>query len=64
MKVTEKMKRIREELALLNRRIERLNDEINNAVPELVIKMEIKLCLEAIMSLQAEYDYLEEMTNE
>lgn len=64
MKETEKMKRIREELALLNRRIERLNNEIDNAVPDLVVKMEINLCLEAIMALKAEYDYLEEKTNE
>jgi len=64
MKETEKMERVRKELALLTRRVERLNDEINNAVPDLVVKMEINLCLEAIMNLKKEYDYLEEMENE
>ena len=56
MKETEKMKRIREELAVLNRRVARLTEEINNAMTEIVVITELNLCLESIMKLKKEYE--------
>jgi len=59
MKETEKQKRIKEELILLNRRVERLTEEISNCMNEIVVITEINLCLESILKLKEEYAYAE-----
>ena len=55
MKETERDKRIKEELRLLNRRVERLTEEIENCMNEIVVITEINLCLESILKLKEEY---------
>jgi len=55
MKETEKMKKVREALALLNRRMERLTKEINGAMSEIVVRQEMRLVQEALTKLQQEY---------
>ena len=55
MKETEKQKRIKEELKLLNRRVERLTAEIKNAAAEIIVITELNLCLESINNLLKEY---------
>lgn len=55
MKETEKQKRIKEELKLLNRRVERLTEEISNCMNEIIVISELNLCLESINNLLKEY---------
>lgn len=55
MKETAKQKRIKEELKLLNRRVERLTEEINEATSEIIVISELNLCLESINKLLKEY---------
>lgn len=47
---------IKSELILLNRRVERLTEEISKDMPEMVINMELKLCIEALMNIKKEYE--------
>lgn len=53
MKETEKMKRIREEMALLNRRVERLNEEIG-VMSEIIVRTELQLIEQSIKNLKQE----------
>ena len=53
MKETEKLKRIKEQMALLNRRVERLNAEIG-VMPETVVRTELSLIEKAIENLKQE----------
>lgn len=57
MKETAKQKRIKEELRLLNRRVERLTEEISNGMSEIVVITELNLCLESVLKLKEEYAY-------
>ena len=59
MKETAKQKRIKEELRLLQRRVERLAEEILGGTAEIVVITEINLCLESILKLKEEYAYAE-----
>ena len=59
MKETEKQKRIKEELKLLNIHVKRLTEEILSGTAETIVFTELNLCLESIMNLKKEYDYLE-----
>ena len=57
MKETAKQKRIKEELQLLNRRVERLTAEILGGTAEIVVITELNLCLDSILKLKEEYAY-------
>ena len=56
MKETEKQKQIKQDLALLNRRMERLTKEINNAMNEIIVRQELRLVQEALDKLAKEYN--------
>ena len=53
MKETEKMKRIREQMVLLNRRVERLNAEIG-VMSEIIVRTELDLIEKAVQNLKQE----------
>ena len=48
MKETERMKKIKEELSLLERRMKRLSTQIREGVNEIVIRQELRLVQEAL----------------
>ena len=56
MKETERMKRIKEELSLLERRMERLSTQIREGMNEIVIRQELRLVQEALNELKEEYN--------
>ena len=55
MKETERMKRIKEELSLLERRMERLSTQIREDMNEIVIRQELRLVQEALNELKEDY---------
>ena len=57
MKETERDKRIKEQLELLKRRVSRLSTEIEECVPEMIIRAELKLIDEAMSKLKEEFNY-------
>ena len=56
MKETERMKRIKEELSLLERRMERLSTQIRESMNEIVIRYELRLVQEALNELKEDYN--------
>lgn len=56
MKETEHMKRIKEELSLLERRMERLSTQIREGMNEIVIRQELRLVQEALNELKEDYN--------
>lgn len=56
MKETEHMKRIKEELSLLERRMERLSTQIREGMNEIVIRYELRLVQEALNELKEDYN--------
>ncbi len=56
MKETERMKRIKEELSLLERRMERLSTQIREGMNEIVIRQELRLVQEALNDLKEDYN--------
>ncbi len=56
MKETERMKRIKEELSLLERRMERLSTQIREGMNEIVIRQELRLVQEALNELKEDYN--------
>ena len=56
MKETERMKRIKEELSLLERRMERLSTQIREGMNEIVIRQELRLVQEALNKLKEDYN--------
>lgn len=56
MKETEHMKRIKEELSLLERRMERLSTQIREGMNEIVIRYELRLVQEALNDLKEDYN--------
>ena len=56
MKETERMKKIKEELSLLERRMERLSTQIGEGMNEIVIRYELRLVQEALNELKEEYN--------
>ena len=56
MKETERMKRIKEELSLLERRMERLSTQIREDMNEIVIRQELRLVQEALNELKEDYN--------
>ena len=59
MKETEKQKRIKEEVRLLQKRVEKLTEKILAGTAETIVISELNLCLESILKLKAEYVYAE-----
>ena len=56
MKETESMKRIKEELSLLERRMERLSTQIREGMNEILIRQELRLVQEALNELKEDYN--------
>ena len=56
MKETERVKRIKEELSLLERRMERLSTQIREGMNEIVIRQELRLVQEALNELKEDYN--------
>lgn len=56
MKETERMKRIKEELSLLERRMKRLSTQIREGMNEIVIRQELRLVQEALNELKEDYN--------
>ena len=56
MKETERMKKIKEELSLLERRMERLSTQIREDMNEMVIRYELRLVQEALNELKEDYN--------
>ena len=56
MKETERMKKIKEELSLLERRMERLSTQIREGMNEIVIRYELQLVQEALNELKEDYN--------
>lgn len=56
MKETERMKKIKEELSLLERRMERLSTQIREGMNEIVIRQELRLVQEALNDLKEDYN--------
>ena len=56
MKETERMKKIKEELSLLERRMERLSTQIREGMNEIVIRYELRLVQEALNELKEDYN--------
>lgn len=56
MKETEYMKRVKEELALLERRMERLSKQIKECMSEIVVRQELRLVQEALDKLKEDYE--------
>lgn len=56
MKETEHMKKIKEELSLLERRMERLATQIREGMNEIVIRYELRLVQEALNELKEDYN--------
>lgn len=56
MKETEKMKKVKEELALLERRTERLSVQIKDGANELIIRQELRLIQEVLNKLKEDYN--------
>ena len=56
MKETERMKRIKEELSLLERRMERLSTQIREGMNEILIRQELRLVQEALNELKEDYN--------
>ena len=56
MKETERMKRIKEELSLLERRMERLSTQIREGMSEIIIRQELRLVQEALNDLKEDYN--------
>lgn len=56
MRETERMKRIKEELSLLERRMERLSTQIREGMNEIVIRQELRLVQEALNELKEDYN--------
>ena len=56
MKETERMKKIKEELSLLERRMERLSTQIREGMNEIVIRYELQLVQEALKELKEDYN--------
>lgn len=56
MKETERMKKIKEELSLLERRMERLSTQIREDMNEIVIRYELQLVQEALNELKEDYN--------
>ena len=56
MKETERMKKIKEELSLLERRMERLSTQIREGMNEIVIRQELRLVQEALNELKEDYN--------
>ena len=56
MKETERMKKIKEELSLLERRMERLSIQIREGMNEIVIRYELQLVQEALNELKEDYN--------
>ena len=56
MKETERMKKIKEELSLLERRMERLSTQIREDMNEIVIRCELRLVQEALNELKEDYN--------
>ena len=56
MKETERMKKIKEELSLLERRMERLSTQIREGMNEIVIRYELRLVQEALNDLKEDYN--------
>lgn len=59
MKETEKQKRIKEELKLLQKRVEKLTEKILAGTAGTIVISELNLCLESILKLKEEYAYAE-----
>ena len=56
MKETGRMKKIKEELSLLERRMERLSTQIREGMNEIVIRCELQLVQEALNELKEDYN--------
>ena len=56
MKETAQMKKVKEELALLERRTERLSAQIKDDANELVIRQELRLIQEVLNKLKEDYN--------
>ena len=56
MKETAQMKKVKEELALLERRTERLSAQIKDGANELVIRQELRLIQEVLNKLKEDYN--------
>ena len=56
MKETAQMKKVKEELALLERRTERLSVQIKEGGSELVIRQELRLIQEVLDKLKEDYN--------
>ena len=56
MKEAERMKKIKEELTLLERRMERLSTQIREGMNEIVIRYELRLVQEALNELKEDYN--------
>ena len=56
MKETERMKKIKEELSLLETRMERLSTQIREGMNEIVIGQELRLIQEALNELKEDYN--------
>ena len=56
MKETAQMKKVKEELALLERRTERLSVQIKEGGSELVIRQELRLIQEVLNKLKEDYN--------
>ena len=56
MKETERMKKIKEKLSLLERRVERLSTQIREGMNEIVIRYELRLVQEALNELKEDYN--------
>lgn len=56
MKETAQMKKVKEELALLERRTERLSVQIKDGANEIVIRQELRLIQEVLNKLKEDYN--------
>ncbi len=56
MKETAQMKKVKEELALLERRTERLSVQIKDSANEIVIRQELRLIQEVLDKLKEDYN--------
>ena len=56
MKETAQMKKVKEELSLLERRTERLSVQIKDGANELVIRQELRLIQEVLNKLKEDYN--------
>lgn len=56
MKETEHMKKVKEELALLQRRVERLSIQIKDGMSEIIVRQELRLVQEALDKLKEAYE--------